>query len=274
MRHRVLAAMVLVCLCGAGSALAAGASSVSSPPNSYTGNFAVAGATGSNARPAAVALSETLGMSSTTQGNVGAPLVDIKTTTYGVKAPNGGMFPKCTVAQISANNGNNGKWNAVCSKGSLVATGTVTAALTSPSANLAGPGAPCKLGLWVYNGGAGKLTFFFTTTPSQCDGLTTGDAAPWLGKVSESGKYLVTNVPEPADVSYNAGNIGLFGSLESEVLHFKKLSIKKGGKVYPYIESTGCTNHARPFTVTYTATQSNSGSPTEAVGTVKGKAAC
>jgi hypothetical protein len=273
MRHRVLLAVVLVCLCGAGSALAA-AGSVSSPPNSYTGNFAVSGAAGSNARPTAVALSETLGMSSTTQGNVGAPLVDIKTTTYGVKAPNAGMFPKCTVAQISANNGNNGKWNAVCPKGSLVATGSVTAALTSPSSNLAGPGAPCQLGLWVYNGGPHKLTFFFTTAPAQCDGLTTGDAAPWQGTVSEAGKYLVTNVPEPADVSYNAGNIGLFGSLETEVLHFKKLTVKKGHKVYPYIESTGCTKHSRPFTITYTATQSNSGSPTEAVGTVKGTAKC
>jgi hypothetical protein len=273
MRQKVLGAVVLLCLCGAGSAFAA-SGSVSSPPNSYTGNFAVAGGVGSTARPAAVAMSETLGMSSTTQGNVGAPLVNIKTTTYGVKAPNAGMFPKCTVARISANNGNNGKWNAVCPKGSLVATGSVTAALTSPTSNLAGPGAPCHLGLWVYNGGPGKLTFFFTTTPAQCDGLTTGDAAPWQGTVSEAGKYLVTNVPEPADVSYNAGNIGLFGSLESEVLHFKKMTVKKGKKTYPYMESIGCTKRSRPFTVTYSATQSNSGAPTEAVGTVKGRAGC
>src|SRR5579863_906390 len=273
MRQRVLGAMVLLCLFGAGSAFAASAS-VSSPPNSYSGNFAVAGATGSSAKPTAVALSETLGMSSTTQGNVGAPLVDIKTTTFGVKAPNAAMFPTCSVAKISANNGNSGKWNAVCPKGSLVATGTVTAALTSPSKNLAGPGAPCALGLWVYNGGPGKLTFFFTTTPAQCDGLTTGDAAPWLGKVSESGKNLVTNVPEPADVSYNAGNIGLFGSLQTEVLHFKKMSVKKGKKTYPFIESFVCTKHSRPFTITYAATQSNTGSPTEAVGTVKGSASC
>ena len=79
-------------------------------------------------------------------------------------------------------------------------------------------------------------------------------------------------MPEPADVSYNAGNIGLFGSLQTEVLHFKKMTVKKGGKVYPYIESTGCSKHSRPFTVSYSATQSNSGSPTEAVGTVKGTA--
>lgn len=272
MRHKVLATVVLVCLFTAAAAYAAGP--VTGAPNSYTGAFAVPGAAGSNARPVPVALTERLGMSNTNPSDVGAPLVDIKTTTYGVKAPNGGMFPTCTVAKISANNGNDGKWNAVCPKRSLVATGTVNAALTSPSANLAGPGAPCHLGLWVYNGGRGKLTFFFTTTPAQCDGLTTGDAAPWLGKVSEAGKNLVTTVPEPADVSYNAGNIGLFGSLESEVLHFKKMTVKKGRKTYAYIESTGCTRHARPYTVSYTATESNSGSPTTGQATVKGSAKC
>jgi hypothetical protein len=272
MKRRLGAITALLCLGGAGAAYAAGP--VSSPPNSYTGAFAVAGAVGSKAKPAPVALSETLGMSSTTSGNVGAPLVDIRTTTYGVSAPNGGKFPTCTIAKISANNGNNGKWNAVCPKGSLVATGFVDAALTSPSSNLAGPGAPCHLGLHVYNAGPGKLTFFFTTSPQQCDGLTTGDAAPWQGTVSQHGPYLITDVPEPADVSYNAGNVGLFGSLQTEVLHFKRMSVKKGGKLYPFIESTGCLKRARPYTVTYSATQSNSGSPVEAVGTVKGSARC
>lgn len=272
MRHRVFATIVVLCLLGAGAAYAAGP--VTGAPNSYTAAFAVSGATGSSARPAPAALTETLGMSNTNSSDVGAPLVDIKTTTYGVKAPNGAMFPTCTAAKISANNGNNGKWNAVCPKGSLVATGTVQAALTSPSKNLAGPGAPCSLGLWVYNGGPGTLVFFFTTTPAQCDGLTTGDAAPWVGKVSEQGKYLVTNVPEPPDVSYNAGNIGLFGSLQSEVLHFKKMTVKKHGKVYPYIESIGCSKHARPYSAAFTATESNTGSPTLGQATVKGAAKC
>jgi hypothetical protein len=272
MKRRLGVLTALLCLGGAGAALAAGP--VSSPPNTYTGSFSVGGAAGTPAKPAAVSLTETLGMSSTTSGNVGAPLTNIRTTTYGVKAPNGAMFPTCTVAKISANNGNNGKWNAVCPSGSLVATGSVTAALTSPSANLAGPGSPCQLGLHVYNGGKGKLTFFFTTSPSQCAGLTTGDAAPWQGTVSESGKNLITNVPEPADVSFNAGNVGLFGSLQTEVLKFKKMSVKKGGKTYPFIESTGCLKKARAYSVTYTATQSNTGSPTEAIGTVKGSAGC
>ena len=92
--------------------------------------------------------------------------------------------------------------------------------------------------------------------------------------MSEAGKYLVTNVPEPADVAYNAGNTGLFGSLQTEVLHFKRMTVKKGSKVYPYIESIGCSKHSRPYTITYTATESTTGSPTVGSGTVKGAAGC
>ena len=92
MKRRLGVITALLCLCGAGAAFAAGP--VSSPPNSYTGSFTVSGAAGTAAKPAAVAMTETLGMSSTTSGNVGAPLTDIKTTTYGVKAPNGGEVPE------------------------------------------------------------------------------------------------------------------------------------------------------------------------------------
>lgn len=272
MRYRVLATIVVACLCSAGAAYGAGP--VTGGPNTYGGGFAVAGAPGTATKPKAVALTESLQMGSTTSGNVGAPLVNIKTTTYGVKAPNGRMFPVCTANKINAN-GNNGKWNAVCPKGSLVATGTVDAVLVQSS--LQGPGAACDLDLSVYNGGPGKLTFFFTvpTTGPGCDGLATGAAAAWTGTVSEAGKYLVTNVPEPADVAYNAGNTGLFGSLQTEVLHFRRMTVKKGKSVYPFIESTGCVKHARPFTIAYTATTSNTPSAANESGaTVKGTAAC
>lgn len=272
MRRKLLAITALVCLFAAGAAYAAGPVTVG--PNTYSGNFSVTGGAGSVVKPKAVAMTETLGMTGSTSGNVGAPLVSIKTTTYGVKAPNAKYFPKCTAGQINGPGASSGKWNAVCTKGSLVATGTVTAALTSPTANLVGPGSSCQLGLWVYNAGPGLQTFFFTTSPAQCAGLSTGAAAAWTSKVSQAGKYFVTNTPEPADVSYNAGNVGLFGSLETETLNFKKLSVKHAGKVYPYLESIGCTKSSRPFTIAYTATDSNSGSPTVGTGTVKGSAKC
>ena len=272
MGRKLLSLTALLCLLVAGGAYASGP--VSAPPNTYTGNFVVAGSPGSPARPVPVSLVETLGMGSTMSGDVGAPLVRIRTTTYGLKV-NGQYFPKCTPDQINEDNGHNGRWNAFCAKGSLVASGRVEAALTNPSSNLAGPGAPCSLGLWVYNGGAGKLTFFFTTSPTKCDGLSTGAAAAWTGTVSEAGRTFVTDVPEPADVSYDAGNIGLFGSLKTEKLTFKRLTVKHGGKVIPFLASIGCQKGARRFSVTYTATTSNSpSSANESTGEVKGTHKC
>jgi hypothetical protein len=273
MLKKLGAVTALVCLIAAGAAYAAG--SVTGGPNTYTGSMSVAGAAGTTAKPATAAWTENYGMGSTTSGNVGAPLVAIKTTIYGLKAPNAKYFATCTAKKINADNGNNGKWNSVCPKASLVGTGTVLAALTSPSVNLAGPGSACNLALLVYNGGPGKLTYFFTTTPARCDGLQTGAAAAWTGTVSQSGKYLVTNTPEPPDVSYNAGNVGLFGSLVTEVLNFKKATVRHAGKTLPFIESVGCSKHARPFTVKYTATTSNTpSSANESGATVSGSAGC
>lgn len=272
MRRKLVAITALLCLFAAGAAYAAGR--VSAPPNTYTGNFVVSGAPGSPARPVPVSLVEILGMGSSTSGKVGAPLVKIRTTTYGLKV-NGRYFPQCTAEQINGANGHSGRWNAVCSKGSLVASGRVQAALTSPSAGLAGPGAPCSLGLSVYNGGAGKLTFFFTIAAGQCDSLTTGAAAAWTGTVTEAGRTLVTNVPEPADVSYDAGHLNLFGSLQTETLTFKKRTVKRAGKLIPFFASIGCRKDRRAFSVTYTATTSNSpSSANESTGEVKGTHRC
>jgi hypothetical protein len=273
MRKKLGAMTALVCLIAAGAAYAAGP--VTGGPNTYTGSMSVAGAAGTTSKPAAAAWTENYGMGSTTSTNVGAPLVAIKTTIYGLKAPNAKYFPTCTATKINTQGGSSLKWNGVCSKASLVGTGTVSAALTSPTVNLKGPGASCNLVLWVYNGGPGKLTYFFTTTPAQCDGLQTGAAAAWTGSVSQAGKNLVTNTPEPPDVSYNAGNEGLFGSLISEVLKFKKVTVKHAGRTLPFIESIGCSKHARPFTVSYTATTSNTpSSANESSATVKGSSNC
>ena len=206
MRTKLLAITALLCLFAAGAAYAAGP--VTGGPNTYSGNFSVSGGAGTVAKPKVAAVTESLEMGSATAGNVGAPLTEIKTSTYGLKAPNANYFPKCTTAQISAG-GNSGKWNGVCPKGSLVGSGSVLADLTNPTDNLSAANAiPCHLKLWVYNAGPGKLSYFFTTNPSVCDGLSTGAAAPWSGKVYSSGKNLITDVLEPADVSYNAGNLG------------------------------------------------------------------
>jgi len=270
--RRLAFATLLACLSAAGSAYAAGP--VTGGPNIYTGSFSIGGHPGTPAHPAPATLTETLSATSATQGDVAAPIVDIRTSVYGVR-PNPRYFPKCTVGEINGAGASTRTWNGVCPKGSLVASGHVQAALTSPSANLAGPGTPCSLGLSAYNGGAGKLTLFFTMSPATCSGLTTGAAAAWSGTVSDKGGYLNTDIPEPPDVSYDAGNIGLFGSLESETLSFKRLTIRHDGRTIPFLESVGCSKRLRPYSVTYTATTSSTPSAAnESSATVTGSKGC
>ncbi len=96
---------------------------------------------------------------------------------------------------------------------------------------------------------------------------------PGPASIKQAGSKLVNDVPEPADVSYDAGNIKLFGSLQSETLNWKKLTVKHGGKTYPYLASTGCKG-SRAYSIAYTATESTSGSPTVGAGTVKGSGKC
>ena len=265
--RKLLATTAFLCLLAAGTAYA----TVSAPPNTYGGSYTVVGARGSAAKPAPVSMVEKLMMGSTTAGNVGAPLVSINSTVAGLKSY-AQYFPKCTAGTINTENGHNGRWNAVCPKRALVASGTTTAALVS--SNLKGPGSPCFLHLSVYNGGVGKVTYFFSiANPTDCDGLSTGAAAAWTGFIKQAGRKFVNNVPEPADVSYDAGNINLFGSLQSETLNWKKLTAKHSGKTYGYLMSTGCKG-SRPYSIAYTATESNTGSPTLGAGTVKGSGKC
>jgi len=270
MRRKLVAITAFMCLFAAGTAYAA--TPVTGGPNTYTGSFTAHGK-GSASKPVAISMTEQLGMGSTTAGDVGAPLTDIKSTIAGVKTY-GQYFPKCTIGQIDAGAAT-GKWNGVCPKGSLVASGHVQAALVNATANLAGPGSPCSLKLWVYNGGVGKLTYFFTTSPSRCDGLSTGAAAPWQGTVKQAGGKLINDVPEPADVSYNAGNLNsLYGSLQNETLNWLKVTVKHGGKTYPFLASTGC-HGSRAYSIAYTATTSTSPSAAnESSATVSGTSGC
>jgi hypothetical protein len=272
MRRKLGAITAFICLFAAGAAYATG--SVTGGPNTYTGSYTAHGK-GTAAKPVAISMVEKLGMGSTTAGNVGAPLVEIDSTVSGVKSY-AQYFPKCTAGQINGSGASSGKWNGVCPKGSLVASGTVQAALVSASANLAGPGSPCKLHLWGYNGGVGKVTYFFTTNPAQCDGLSTGAAAAWTGVIKQAGSKFINNVPEPPDVSYNAGNLNgsLFGSLQNETLNWNKVTVKHGGKVYPYLASIGCKG-SRAFSIKYTATTSaNVSAASSSSATVAGKTGC
>jgi len=107
-------------------------------------------------------------------------LTDIKTTIYGLVS-NAKKFPTCDGKKISAM-----KTDSFCPKKALVATGPVNAVLGDNT--LTGAGTPCNPFLHVWNGGKGKLWFFFTTGGKyQCATLHTGDTNAYPGTVKQQG---------------------------------------------------------------------------------------
>jgi hypothetical protein len=243
-RIMIIGAAVAAVLAVAGVAYAAAF-------NDYTAKLTFSPSkAGSKSKPSAVAFTENLGAKGL-EGNRAAPLVDIKTTIYGIRT-NAAKFPTCSASKITSNPA---KWDKVCPKKSLVATGPVNA-LLGPASDLKATGSPCNPFLHVYNGGGGKLVFFFVIIPPKytCATLQTGASAPYIGHVKQVGNNLVTDVPLPPDVSTKAGNLtGVYGSLIKEALTFKKVTTKVKGKTVGYNESFGCKNGKRPYIVQYTS---------------------
>lgn len=263
MRRIVIACTALAVLATATAAYAAfnsyGGSHVAVSPNKP----------GTSKKPVAVKMVEVLNAQAPS-GDRAAPLKDIKLTIYGMVS-NGKFFPKCSDSIITSNHT---KWDKSCPKGSLIGSGPVHAELGPASNPSAAAGTACNLVLHVYNGGQGKLVFFFTTpSATSCGGLTTGASAPYDGTVKRVGKNLVTNVPLPPDVSTKAGNLeGVYGSLITENLTFFKLSKKVHGRRVPFQGSNGCKNGKRPWSITFTA--QDYGSTNTETQTVSGSQKC
>jgi len=172
-------------------------------------------------------------------GNRTAPLTDIKTKIYGV-VPDWKDFPTCSQAKIAA-----AKSDAGCPKGALVASGFITATLGPANDQTAtAPGQlPCNPLLHAWNGGQGKIVFFFVDqAPNHtCGPLQTGAVPPFVGTVKTVGKNLVQDTPIPAYVSFPL--TGVEGSLTGETLHYSKA----------YNSSVACKSGNRPYTVAFTA---------------------
>jgi hypothetical protein len=241
--------------------------------NTYTANFVFHGGAGSASKPVPVSFDQTYGANGTA-GNRAAPLIDIKSTIYGLKA-DGKDFPKCTAAMINTGI-SSGMNDAICPKGSLIAQGSVTAQL-GPSSSLAAPGSPCHPYLRVYNGGPGLQTYFFVVAPQAppqytCVTLKTGASAPYVGHVSQSHGSLVTDVPLPPDVSTKAGGLnGVYGSLVIEHLTWFKMSKRVHGKTVALTSSFACKHGKHPWSVQYTAVDNTGSTQTK---TVTGSSSC
>ncbi len=103
----------------------------------------------------------------------------------------------------------------------------------------------------MFNAGKGKGWFFFTTHSAiQCAGLTTGQTAPYPGFVSQQGKYMVTDVPLPPDVSTKVANQpNFYGSLIKESLNWAKVTTKVNGKTVGNQASVACLRGKRPWSI-------------------------
>jgi hypothetical protein len=266
LRRIIIIGTALAVLVTAGVALAA------SSFNSYTGSVTVApGQAGAVSSPNPVGISEKYTAANTTPGWRAAPLKDIQTWIYGVVS-DGKDFPKCSPARITANHT---LWDKACPKGSLVGQGA-TNALLGPGGDATSVGTPCNPYLKAYNGGQGKLVFFFNEFgPYQCAGLSTGASAPWVARVYRTNGYLVIDSALPPDVSTQAGGLkGIYGSLILQQLAFPKMTKRVHGRRVAYNASIACKRGRRPYKYVFTAQNfSNLGSNAQTV-TVSGSQRC
>ncbi len=255
---------------GTALAMLVGASAAFASFNTYSASFKFSSSKAGSAKsPVALGYNLTYGANGTS-GNRAAPLTDLKTSIYGIKA-NGNLFPTCSLNKIATAKNDN-----VCNPKAEVATGTVNSLLGAAS-DPKSAGTPCNPGLDVWNAGGNKLVFFFTAkSASQCGGLQTGATAPFYGYVSYQGKNMVLDVPQPKDISVKVANLtGVYSSLSVEKLTWFKLTTRVKGKTVGYLQSVGCKAGKRPWAQSFSALN-YPGQPggTTSTQTVVGSAKC
>jgi hypothetical protein len=237
-RIAITATTVVVMLVAAGSAFAA--------VNNYTASYKFSGGKGTAAKPAALSFLQTIKVTSATPGSRTGILHQVQTTIQGAKVDVKG-FPTCTAAKINSASNDTG-----CPKQALVATGSIQATLGAAT-DFTQPGAACDPELHVWNGGAGKLIFFFVDSAShQCLGgqLHTGQVPPWTASYKQSGKNLEVTIPIPNTVDYPLGVTGgEVGSLSYQQLDWKSQSMHGVND----ITSTGCTGAKRKYSFAFSA---------------------
>ena len=261
MRRTAVIITALAMLIGATAAIAANS-------NNYTGTtMTFSKGAGTKAKPVGVGFKQVLQAKNTDSTKVAAVLTHITVKIYGLVS-NAKSFPTCDGAQMVTRAS-----DTFCPAKSKFAAGLVNSFLGPPTLATA-TAQHCDPNLDVFNAGHSKLWFFFTThSATQCIGLLTGATAPYLGTVSQQGKYQVTDIPLPKDISTEvANNPNLYGSLVKEQLQWFKISTKVKGKTVFNNVSTGCLHGKRPWSIKYTATAD--GGATSETQTVTGSAKC
>ena len=131
-----------------------------------------------------------------------APLTDIKTTIYGVKANYKG-FPTCSAARSPPPKSDTG-----CPKGALVASGLDHGDCSARRRLAPAAGTPCDPLLDVWNGGGGKLMFFFVIS-GRSSAAACRPARPRRTRHRQAvgQEARDQDTPLPPDVSTAAGDL-------------------------------------------------------------------
>jgi hypothetical protein len=166
---------------------------------------------------------------------------------YGMQS-NGGLFPKCTAAQINATQSDTG-----CPKGSAVGSGVVINAAGS-TADPADKTIACNLNLTVYNSGQGKAALFLKGGPTiivqgkPCViSINQAIDAKYVSAFGGKGQALQFNVP--ANLLHPIG--GVDNAVTQVQSTIKKLTVKSKGKTRGYYESIACKGKMRPISVDF-----------------------
>jgi hypothetical protein len=234
----ITAAVVLIAAAGAHAATL----------NTYTGSLTFKSSKpGTPAKPSPASFVELFSAHNLTPTLDAAPLIDIKLKMYGLRVDSKD-FPTCSLAQVTAQLG------AGCPKGSLVASGPITATLGPP--NLMPTNTiNCTPILDVWNAGGNKVVELPVISATHlCGPLQTGAANPYVVTFTQSGKWLLQDAPLPPDVSTNAGNLGLYNSLTLNDLTWMKVTRTVKHKTVSFLSSVGCMKGKRPYTMAFTAT--------------------
>jgi hypothetical protein len=256
-----------IVIIGTAVAVLVGAAAAYAAYNNYAGTNLKfnPSAAGSKKKPVALGMTENL-RSTAPSGDRSAPLKDIKVTIYGVKLDTG-KLPVCSDAKIESN-----KTSALggCSAGSKIGNGSTTA-LLGPGQNQTAKGTPCSPRINVFNGGPKTQVFFFyTTSATQCGGLTTGSTAPFDSHISYHNGNAVIDVPQPPDISTKvAGQPNLFGSLITQTIVYPKKVNGKG-----YMSGIGCKNGKRAWSITYKSQDYAAEGGSTETQTISGKSPC
>lgn len=232
-RRKALAAIGL-----ASVALAATAHAQATGGNQYdvTGGTAARGGTAAKPKPADLKFTFKL---SDPSGNV--PKV---VKTYEIKVEGGrvnsALVPACKGAAMDA-----AQSDAKCPKGSQIGSGTLTALIGQSGTPVAGA-LNCVLPFKIYNSGGGKATLWIVARQPACPvSLAQSVPASWTKSGTTAGlKFTVPDLLRH--------QLGLDLPVVSASATIKKITKTSHGKAQGFLESTGCKDHKRDFSVTFT----------------------